>query len=205
MRLWRRRSRRERLVERVREALPEGVARLPEHAVEAASEGIERLRERAQESVPERVREALPEGAVQIIGRRKRRGRGWISLVLGLLAGAAAGGVVGLLLAPAPEGDGEGGLAERVQALPERARTAFERGRAQARQAGGAAAGGAAEARMTALSTAGDTAADVLTPVRSFGAALKERWREAVEAGKVASAEKQAELRRRYLEDTRRV
>lgn len=202
MKLWGRKSRRERLAERLRDALPEAVTGLPERAVEAVAEGAERLGERVREAVPERVLEALPESVAERISPSRQR-FGWLRFTLGIISGVAAGGAAGLLVAPAPGGDG--GLVERIEAFPERARTAFERGRAQVLQAGVDAEHGAAQVQQALTSAVGSGTAEVAEPLREFRQTFKARWNDAMLAGKAAAAEREAELRREYLGDTHRL
>ncbi len=112
-------------------------------------------------------------------------------LPLGLLAGAIAGAMLAYLTED--EADSRSPQSQ-LQSNVRRMRAGFERARADARRP-----------RPTALATlpAGSTA--VTAPAPSFSEQLKMRWHEAVSAGKAASADKQAELRRKYLEDTHRV
>jgi hypothetical protein len=130
-----------------------------------------------------------------------------VRILMGLLSGIAAGAGLGLLLG---KGDGgEGNARSQVMALLQQAQDAFEQGRTRAVTAArqqAATAGDAAEAgaSQTHAITERATAA-VAEPVRSFSDQLKVRWREAVAEGKLAAEAKQAELRRKYLEDTKRI
>ena len=128
-------------------------------------------------------------------------------ILLGLLSGIAAGAGLGFLLG---KDDGSGGDPRRqVVALLHQAQDAFEQGRARALTA---ARREAADTGEAAGETAGQTQAvaerattAVVEPVRSFADQIKARWHEAVAEGKLASDAKQAELRRKYLEDTKRI
>ncbi|MBI2761338.1 MAG: hypothetical protein HYX51_07940 [Chloroflexi bacterium] len=131
-------------------------------------------------------------------------------ILMGLLSGIAAGAGLGLLLGKGGgSGGGTGDLRNQIVALLQQAQDAFEQGRTraitaarqQATLTGDAAEAGASQSQAV---TERATAA-VAEPVRGFTDQLKVRWREAVAEGRLASEAKQAELRRKYLEDTKRI
>ncbi len=118
-------------------------------------------------------------------------------LTLGLIAGAVAGAVLAYLTEaePDPNAPGGGSPQARIQHTVRQLRSRFEGARAEAHRS-----------RATALAArpaGGSTAAG--TPAPTIAEQLKSRWRAAVNEGRAVSAEKQAELRRKYLEDTRRM
>jgi hypothetical protein len=169
---------------------------------------------------------ALPERAAEAAGIRKQGGSGRLQFLLGIASGIAAGAGAGLLLQPPPDGGGDGGprnqardLAARasgqIQDAAARARQAFAQGRdraveaARSTQHAAAAAAtsaqsGVAAAGHTSVEAAGTATPAVTTPARGALDGLKARWRAAVSEGREASAETQEELRRRYLEYTKR-
>jgi gas vesicle protein len=153
---------------------------------------------------------------------------GFGRFLLGLIIGGIAGAGLGLVVQPAPRGsgqkrqNGEQMIApvtfrlDRARKLMEQARAAFDQGRSTAIEAGQSARVRTSEAAHTAgasvihaeESAAHEAAAvsnRVTGGIQGFTAELKSRWREAVSEGKQAAAETEAELRRRYLEDTKRI
>jgi gas vesicle protein len=154
---------------------------------------------------------------------------GFGRFLLGLIIGGIAGAGLGLVLQPTPRGTGQtrrtgepvfGPVAlrlDRARKLLAQARTAFEQGRATVVHAGRG-VGVTDEVAQTAMATGADTALAEGTPqrvaavpervtggIQGLTAELKARWRQAVAEGKQAAAETEAELRRRYLEDTKRI
>jgi len=153
---------------------------------------------------------------------------GFARFLLGLLVGGVAGAGLGLVLPPNPRGlgqrrrDGEPVVApvtlrlDRARKLMEQARAAFEQGRSTAIEAGQSARVRTSEAAHMAGASvihAEESAAHeavavsnrVTGGIQGLTAELKSRWREAVSEGKQTAAETEAELRRRYLEDTKRI
>jgi hypothetical protein len=131
-------------------------------------------------------------------------------LLAGMIIGIAAGAGLALLTSQGNGGGGaEGGMAGQIKALLDRARSAFEQGRARALAAGRRAAitGGesAGESSVAVQETAAEGTRAVAAPAQGLMDQLKARWREAVTEGRVASAEKEAEMRRKYLEYTKRI
>lgn len=223
MRIRRRKKPRERVVEQLQHT-GEAAKETLEQVGPALQRQRERLVESLREAVPERVVERLPAPAARLVGRRKRRG-GWIPFLLALVAGAGAGAGIGLLLVRRAGASAPGGLPARVNAGAARLRVQAQDGLGRARrqvqqalpqrqQTAGTTVTVVSPAEERAL-TAGvlpeesargaALAGRVTTPARNAIDRVKTRWQEAVAAGKEASAEKQAELRRQYLEDTKRI
>jgi hypothetical protein len=148
--------------------------------------------------------------------------------LLGLIIGGAAGAGLGLVLQSSPRAlgqprrDGEPATApvtlrlDRARRLMDQARAAFEQGRSTAIDAGRSvkeqtahtaesAGAGVVHAEEAAVARAASVTTGVTGGIQGFTAELKSRWREAVAEGKQAAAETEAELRRRYLEDTKRI
>lgn len=123
-----------------------------------------------------------------------RQGMGWF--LLGLLAGSAVGVALRLMVQAAGDGErsaGEEGAAPRTSNLDHLRERAL---------AGPALARGreAARAARTAAGKAPVVPAHMGEPVQRLVSDLRARWREALTEGRQAAAEKEAALRRRYLE-----
>jgi hypothetical protein len=169
--------------------------------------------------LPEQVLEILPGRVAAALGRRPRGGP--LPFLLGLVAGALAGAALGLVAGPDLAGAAAGRDPDRLRGLPERARArvrdAAKRARRSFEQARAAtvtaaqtvrrrATGAATEAAESGVppARAVTTASPAQPPARSLGAALRRRWQEAFAEAKLAAREAEAELRRRYLEQTGR-
>jgi hypothetical protein len=157
----------------------------------------------------------------------RQRDGGWF--LLGLLLGAAVGAAVRLVLdSGTATARGTGGdpmsrvrsvlaaAGQQAQGTLQRAQAAFEQGRASALGAGhamretteeatDAALAGAAHTQVTPAERVTAVTTGLTGSVQGVIEQVKSRWREAIAEGKQAAAETEADLRRRYLEDTKRV
>lgn len=183
-------------------------------AKKRGQEPIEQTMDRLQQA-----KERLEQAAIDIAAsfpptqewaaRRRQRG-GWGRFALGLLAGSGTGAALGLLVTSrAGDGGADAGTlgraGEAAGGVRERALRAFERGRSAAADSAGAVGDAATGGTVQVKDAAGNVASSVAAPPRSALDSVKARWREAMSDGKAAAAEKEREMRRRYLEDTKRL
>ena len=211
-----------------REAVPAGARHATEQARPLVQRGVEAL----LDAVPERVIDALPEPIAEATGRRKR-GRGRLPVLLAVLAGIGAGAGLGLVLMrrrdalPPAVNDATQRLSAGARTGAERARSVAQAGVSRAQQVTGRGAG-QPEAQTAAVpggepwdrrrdqaalaagvppeeTPRGAPRPPAVAQAQGLVEGLKARWREASAAGKEAADEKQSELRREYLEDTKRI
>lgn len=211
----------------LRDIMPEG---LVVHVRDAVPEG---LPGRVLHAMPERVLDVLPERVTTMAPRRRESNR-WLQFSLGLFVGTAAAVGVGMALRPKPRDDGQpAGVAGRLRVMPSRAQDRARRGYTRGRDAfilgRTTAVERAQQGRSAALEAAqrarGTVAATIITRpaiegqpppppspvaratsgIQALRDGVRDRWQDAVAEGKDESAEKQAELRRRYLEYTKRI
>lgn len=130
-------------------------------------------------------------------------------LLVGLINGLIAGAVAGVLLNQGKEQakaelPAAGDLATPADRIA-RARALFEQGRQRARAARFTPPPPAPATPVTGVPVAQAGAPAPASPITVWRDELRTRWQEAMAAGKEASAEKQSELRRKYLEQTGRL
>ena len=211
-----------------REAVPAAARQAGEQARPLVQRGVEAL----IDAVRERVIESLPQPIAEATGRRRRRRRR-LPLILAVLAGVGAGAGLGLVLLrrrdalPPAVGDVTQRLSAGMRTGAERARSVAQAGVSRARQMTGRGAG-QPEARAAAVPLSrpwdqrreqaalsagvppeetppGAPRRRAVAQAQGLVEGLTARWREAAAAGREAADEKQAELRREYLEDTKRI